>query len=79
MRNSFTEMSLPTHALFLTPVLLQMSFVWPFLYKKCPPFIQARISLLRGNFFPLEPEIRVDADEKSVQEPVNLVSRGSKE
>jgi len=79
MRNSFTEMLLPTHALFLTPVLLQMLFVWPFLYEKCPPFIQARISFLQGNFLPLELEIHVDADEESIQEPVNLVRMGSKE
>jgi len=56
-------------------VLLQMLFVWCFLYEKCPPFIQAGISLLRGDLLPLEPEICIDANKKGIQEPGNQISR----
>ena len=50
-----------------------MFLVGPFLYKKCPPFVQARISLLCRDLLSLEAEICINSDEEGMQEPVRSV------
>jgi len=55
-----------TYVLFLIPVLRQVFFIWRFLDKMSPAFIQTWISLLIGHLLPCHAEICVEGKKEGV-------------
>jgi len=55
-----------TYVLFLIPVLCQVLFIWRFLDKTSPAFIQTWISFLIGDLLPSHAEICIEAKKEGV-------------
>ena len=55
-----------TYVLFLIPVLCQVFFIWRFLDKIGPAFIQTWISLVIGNLLPFHAEICIEAQKEGI-------------